>query len=135
MLLNLFHGTVAVHGAQTCMLFTRLLEVLVLFRPKKKVVFICIRYCLFKKSCKNINLTACYVWDAAHEPFFTRLIIEIFNRLFGFTLNTSFFGGVVRKHSFWSETRACMDDLYLWMSIFWICSYSWTLFGSDEVCP
>lgn len=37
-------------------------------------MFICMSYCLFKKHCKNINLTACYgfsrwVKDAAHDLF------------------------------------------------------------------
>lgn len=72
--LNLFHGTVAVNRAQSCMLFTSLLEVLVLlFFFKKSYIFICIRYCLFKNIARKL-LTACYVFshlvrDAAHQLF------------------------------------------------------------------
>lgn len=70
--LNLFHGTVAVNRAQSCMLFTSLLEVLVLFF-KKSYIFICIRYCLFKNVARKL-LTACYVFshlvqDAAYQLF------------------------------------------------------------------
>ncbi len=67
-----FYGTVAVDGPACFHKLTWSFSSV--WKRNEGYMFICMWYCLFKKHCKNINLTACYgfsrwVQDAAHGLF------------------------------------------------------------------